>query len=228
MHKFYVHIQISCLKCSTMLPFSTTLPITSCPEESDRLINSSRGKPFQLISMGSICALSILIGFSISQQIYSNYYDTLVSILIIIISYGIGAFFIVWLAMLFFSWYRSSHNLIVFLYFISMLIISFNLIMTAAWASAKLSPPHLIGEYVGSSGEMSPGRFQVLDFIYRVSSFLSFFSIWITTAILMNNYRESVVGAIAYWILLSIPRYARAARKNPAMMATSLMTFFKA
>ena len=53
--------------------------------------------------------------------------------------------------------------------------------MTAAWASAKLSPPHLIGEYVGSSGEMSPGRFQVLDFIYRVSSFLSFFSIWITT-----------------------------------------------
>ena len=175
----------------------------------DRLINPSRGKPFQLISLGSICALSILIGFSISQQIYSNYYDTLVSILIIIIHYGIGAFFIVWLALLFFSWYRSSRNLIVFLYFISMLIISFNLIMTAAWASAKLSPPHLIGEYVGSSGEMSPGRFQVLDFIYRVSSFLSFFSIWITTAILMNNYRARVVDAMVYWILLSIPRYAR-------------------
>jgi hypothetical protein len=150
-------------------------------------------------------ALAILIGFMIFQQIYSDYYDTLISILIIIISYGIGAAFIMWLATLFFSWYRSSHSLIVFLYFVSMIVIAFNLIMTAAWASAKLSPPHLIGEYIGSSGEMSPGKFLVLDFIYRVSSFMSFFSIWITTAILMNNYREKLVNAIVYWILLSIP-----------------------
>lgn len=171
----------------------------------ERLFKSLKGKSFQLMSLASLCALGILIGFIIFQQIYSGYYDTLVSILVIIISYGIGAAFIMWLALLFFSWYRSSRNLIIFLYFISMLVIAFNLIATAAWASAKLSPPHLIGEYVGSSGEMSPGRFLVLDLIYRVSSFMSFFSIWITTAILMNNYREKLVNAIVYWVLLSIP-----------------------
>jgi hypothetical protein len=34
---------------------------------------------------------------------------------------------------------------------------------------------------------------------------LSFISIWITTALLMNYYREKLINAIIYWILLSIP-----------------------
>jgi hypothetical protein len=38
-----------------------------------------------------------------------------------------------------------------------------------------------------------------------VSSFVSFFSIWVTTAILMNHYREKLVNAIVYWVILSIP-----------------------
>jgi hypothetical protein len=34
---------------------------------------------------------------------------------------------------------------------------------------------------------------------------MSFFSIWITTAILMNYYREKLINAIVYWVILSIP-----------------------
>ena len=89
--------------------------------------------------------------------------------------------------LLFFSWYKSNHNLIVFLYFISMLVIAFNLIMTAAFASAKVSDrPYHAREYVGGSGDISGGKIQFLENVYRISSFMSFFSIWITTAILMN------------------------------------------
>ena len=34
---------------------------------------------------------------------------------------------------------------------------------------------------------------------------MSFFSIWLTTAILMNSYREKLISSIIYWIILSIP-----------------------
>jgi hypothetical protein len=78
--------------------------------------------------------------------------------------------------------------------------------MTAAFTSAKLTDrPDHTGEYVGSSGDISGGRHLFLDNIYRISLFMSFFSIWITTAILMNNYREKPTSAIVYWTILSIP-----------------------
>jgi hypothetical protein len=87
-----------------------------------------------------------------------------------------------------------------------MLVIAFNLIMTAAFTSAKVSDrPYHAGEYIGSSGDISGGKYALLDNIYRISSFMSFFSIWITTALLMNYYREKLINAIVYWIILSIP-----------------------
>jgi hypothetical protein len=174
--------------------------------ESDRLTNTLKIKGFYMISLTSLFVLTTLIGFLIFQQFYYNHYITSVTILIITISYGIAAAFIIWLSLLFFSWFRSNHNLIVFLYFISMLVIAFNLIMTAAFAGAKVSDrPSQIGVYVGGGGDISGGRHLLLDNIYRISSFMSFFSIWITTAILMNYYREKLTNAIIYWIILSIP-----------------------
>ena len=172
----------------------------------DRLNKTSNVKPFYIIPLTSICVLGTLIGFLIFQLFYYKYYDSSICIFIITISYGIAAAFIIWLSLLFFSWYKLNHNLIVFLYFISMVVIAFNLIMTAAFTNTKLTDrPDRIGEYVGSSGDISGGRHLFLDNTYRISSFMSFFSIWITTAILMNNYREKPTSTIVYWILLSIP-----------------------
>ena len=172
----------------------------------DQLNKTLKVEAFYKISLISLCILATLIGILMFQQFHYNYYYTSINILIIMISYGTAAGFIIWLSLLFFSWYKSNQNLIVFLYFMSMLMIAFNLIMTAAVISAKLSDkPDRIGEYVGSSGDTSGGRHLFLDNTYRISYFMSFFSIWITTAILMNNYREKPTSAIVYWILLSIP-----------------------
>ena len=67
-----------------------------------------------------------------------------------------AAALIIWLSMLFLAWYKSNHNFIVFLYFVSMLVIAFNLIMTAAFTSAKVSDrPYHAAEYVGSSGDIT-------------------------------------------------------------------------
>jgi hypothetical protein len=60
------------------------------------------------------------------------------------------------------------------------------------------------GEYVGTSGDGSGGKQLVLERIYRISSFMSFFSIWITTAILMNYYREKLTNSIVYLVILAL------------------------
>ena len=172
----------------------------------DRLNKRLKIRAINIISLISLCVLATLIGILIFQQFHYNYYYTSVSILIINISYGTAATFIISLSMLFFSWFKSNRNLIVFLYFMSMLMIAFNLIMTAAYTSVKVNDrPYRTGEFVGSSGDLSFGKHQFLADVYRIFSFLSFFSIWITTAILMNNYREKPTNVIVYWILLSIP-----------------------
>ncbi len=88
----------------------------------------------------------------------------------------------------------------------SMSLIAFNLVMTAAIASVKVADrPDQIGVFVGGGGDISGGRHVLLDLIYRISSFTSFIGIWLTTAILMTSYREKVLNAITYWIIMLIP-----------------------
>jgi hypothetical protein len=87
-----------------------------------------------------------------------------------------------------------------------MSVIAFNLIMTATFMGVKVNDrPDLAGEYIGTSGDLTAGRHQLLNNIYRISSFMSFISLWITTAILMNSYRERLINAILYWVVLSLP-----------------------
>jgi hypothetical protein len=173
--------------------------------ETDGVKKTLKVQAFHIVGFGSLGLLAALTGALIFQQHYYNYYETSISISIIALSYGIAAAFIIWLSLLFFSWYKSNHSLIVLLYFISMLGIAFNLIMTAAYVSAKVSDrPSQRGEYIGSSGGLY-GEHLFLENLSRISSFVSFFSIWVTTAILMNYYRDKLVNAIVYWIILSIP-----------------------
>jgi hypothetical protein len=64
--------------------------------------------------------------------------------------------------------------------------------------------PYHTGVYIGGGGDISGGEHLLLDNIFRVSSFMSLFSIWITTAILMNYYREKLVNAVIYWLILGL------------------------
>src|SRR5438093_2808753 len=52
---------------------------------------------------------------------------------------------------------------------------------------------------------MSGGKNRFLANIYSISSLISFFSIWTTTAILMSSYREKLIGSVKYWIILVLP-----------------------
>lgn len=172
----------------------------------DRLNRLLKIRPFYLIALISLSVLGTIMGFTIFEVLYFGYYVTSLTISIILISYGAATAFMVRLSILFFSWYRSNRNWIVLLYFVSMSIIAFNLIMTATFASVKVSDkPYRVEVYVGGGGDVSGGKYMLLNNLYRISSFMSFFSIWITSAILMNSYRERLINAIVYWIILAIP-----------------------
>jgi hypothetical protein len=172
----------------------------------DKLTRTLKVKTIYTISFISLFVLAALIGLLTLQLFYNNYYGTSISIAIVAISYGTASGLLIWLTLLFFSWYKSSHDKIVLSYFISMSVIAFNLIMTAAFTGVKLNDnPQLVGEFIGGSGDVSGGKHLLVDYIYRISMFMSFVSIWITTAILMNYYREKLINAIVYWAILFIP-----------------------
>jgi hypothetical protein len=157
------------------------------------------------ISLFPLLAIGTLFGLLIFQEASYDYHQTLIPIFIIIISYGTAAAFIIRLSMLFISWYKSKHNWIVLLYFVSTLLIAFNLLMTAVVTDIKLiNRPDEIREFVGGTVDISVGKYVYLDTAYKASSIMSFISIWITTATLLSYYKERLI-AIAYCILLAIP-----------------------
>ena len=168
-----------------------------------------------LISLISFFVLTFFIGLLVYQLFYYHYYETWINILIISISYGTSSALIIWLALIFFHWYKSSHDRVVFLYFVSMSLIAFNLILTALFVDFKITEAqYRVGEFVGGGGDMSGGKNLFLGNLYGISSLISFFSIWMTTAILMRSYREKLIGSVKYWIILVLP------------MVYFLMTYF--
>jgi MFS family permease len=173
---------------------------------SDRFKNTPKVRAIYLISLTSFFVLTFFIGLLAYELFHHHYYEIWINVVIVSISYGASSVLIIWLALIFFSWYKSSHDRVVFLYFVSMSLIAFHLILTGLFIGAKLNDnQYLVGEYVGSSGDVSGGRHQLLNDLYRISSFISFFGIWMTTAILMSSYREKLIGSLKYWIILILP-----------------------
>ena len=64
----------------------------------DQLNKILKVQAFYKISLISLCVLATLIGILIIQQFHYNYYYTSISILIIMISYGTAAGFLIWLS----------------------------------------------------------------------------------------------------------------------------------
>jgi hypothetical protein len=172
----------------------------------DRLHSTLKVRIFYLISLTSLCVMAAIIGFMIFQQLYYSYFSTMLTISIISISYGTGAALMILLSFLFFSWYRTKRSMIVLLYFISILVIAFHLIVTATYVSTKMNMrPSYTAQYVGTSGDVSGGQFLFLNDIYRISSFMSYVCIWLTTVSLLNSYREKLANAVIYWIIFCLP-----------------------
>jgi hypothetical protein len=173
---------------------------------SHQLRKTPRVRAIYLISLGSFFVLTFFIGTLVYQLLYYHSYETWINIIIVSISYGTSAALIIWLGLIFFSWYKSSHDRVVFLYFASMSLIAFNLVLTALFVDFKITEAqYVVTEFVGGGMDATGGKNRLLGNINSLSSLISFFSIWMTTAILMNSYREKLIRSVTYWIILVLP-----------------------
>jgi hypothetical protein len=161
---------------------------------------------FYKMAVMSLTITTLIFVFLIFQIFTTTFYFTSPIIFIILLSYGTALSFIIALALLFLSWFNLKHDFVVFLYFLSMLMIAFNLILTATYTILIISDrPYQVREFVGGSMDISVGRYILLDSIYKISGIASFGSIWITTAIILIKYKTRLLNTIVYGVILSMP-----------------------
>ena len=157
-------------------------------------------------SLNSLFVIATLMALLVFQQYDNSYYNISISIFIIIISYGTATGFLIKLIMLFLSWWRSNPNWVLSLFITSMILITFNLAITAIVTVIKLGDrSDEIRPFVGGAVDISAGKYVFLNNIYTVTTLTSFVCFWVTTAILINYYRERSFSKLTYWILLAIP-----------------------
>jgi len=120
----------------------------------------------------------------------------------ILVTYGTASILMGKTAILFFTWYRQTHNFIIVMYFFSLSLIIFTLILTNAIVNLHLDArPEKIGEFLGGTIDVTGGRYGYFNVIYKISSIVSFLSIWLTTSILMYSAGRGLLRQIRYWIM---------------------------
>ena len=151
-------------------------------------------------------SLIMFISILIIQIFYFNYYLSYILMIIITIIFGTTAFLIGKITGVFVSWYRIRHNRIFFIYALSLSMIIFNLVMTAIVLNLILiEKPEQIRQFVGGSMDLNAGKYLFLLLIFKISTILSFGSIWLTTALLMHVSKDQLSNRFRIWSLLSIP-----------------------
>ena len=138
------------------------------------------------------------------QLFFLNYYNSIVLILIISTTYGISAILLGKVASLFISWFRINRDFATLLYSISIVLLLVNFILTATTVDLSLiSRPEQIRQFAGGSMDISGGKYSLLLSIHKVSTILSFISIWITTSLLIHSSKDKILKKIKLWIFPS-------------------------
>lgn len=163
-------------------------------------------KLFSSFAIAGICFSSILIGSIIFHMVSFHYYNKTSLLITINIVYLIASVFVIRLALLFIAWFKLKHNLIFLLYFITIALISFNLIITSIHTFIKINDrPDMIREFVGGSVDIAYGKYTLIDNLRKISLTLSFIFMWISSIFLISNYKDNPIRTIALWIIVSIP-----------------------
>ena len=163
-------------------------------------------KLFSSFAIAGICFSSILIGSIIFHMVSFHYYNKTSLLITINIVYLIASVFVIRLALLFIAWFKLKHNLIFLLYFITIALISFNLIITSIHSFIKINDrPDMIREFVGGSVDIAYGKYILIDNLRKISLTLSFIFMWISSIFLISNYKDNPIRTIALWIIVSIP-----------------------
>lgn len=138
----------------------------------DKKIRRISINKFYRLNLLSSAISGILVIAIIYQLIFNGSYNLLLIYLFIIIGYGIAFIMLAYLSTLFLSWYKRNKNVKILLFFISMLLITFDMIITATLTGLNLNErPQVIKYFVGGSIHISGGKYYVLEIIHKIVSF---------------------------------------------------------
>jgi len=86
---------------------------------------------------------------------------------------------------------------------ISISVLVFNVVSTNIVVGLILSDkPDKIREFVGGSMDLSAGRYGFFSIVIKVSSILSFFSLWLTSILFTHSFKDKMIkDEIKYWIM---------------------------
>jgi hypothetical protein len=159
-------------------------------------------KFFEVLGRFGYFFIVATVAFMIFQIFYFDYYSSFLLILIILVTYGIAAILVGKTTILFLSWYRQTHNILIFMYFFSMLLILFTLIVTNLIVNLYLNErPKEISEFAGGSMDITGGKYSYFTPVYKFSTIISFLSIWLTTSLLMYSSKDRMISRLRYWVI---------------------------
>jgi hypothetical protein len=154
---------------------------------------------FQLI-------LAALIGAILAQTTYYSYYSTSALSIIIILSYSLASGMLGFLAVRFFSWFRSNRNIVILFYALASATLAINAVSTLLYSTLSIQGrPQEVRPYSILSSEFSEDPVVIfLSNATTISFTLSFILMWCATVLTMAHYAKRM-GKSRYWIIVSIP-----------------------
>lgn len=155
------------------------------------------------------CVLAVVIVFFIVEMVLTSSYSVVVLATAIGISYTLSIILLGLLSKRFFSWFKSNRNSVVLLYGLSSAMLAINAASTVAFVDTVLLSlsqgyvyPHPAGIFVPfiTSGALTI----VLNYVYSISSVISFMLSWIATILILRHYSPKL-GKVKLWIVLGFP-----------------------
>jgi hypothetical protein len=193
---FNLNVVVSLILQFIIILYTTKLTVRN------QLRSRLKLKPFERIGRFAFYFVAALASYLIFELFYFNYYSSSTLMLIVLVTYGTASVLTGKTALLFFTWYRQTHNFFILMYFFSLSLIIFTLILTDIIVNLHLDArPEKIGEFLGGTIDVTGGRYSYFNLLYKLSSIVSFLSIWLTTSILMYSSGRGLLRQARYWIM---------------------------
>jgi hypothetical protein len=151
-------------------------------------------------------AIAIVVLLLVLQIMLVSYYSTSLLSAIIIISYSLSIGILSLFVIKMFSVLISRRSVFVTsLFVIAITSVTINAAVSMIDSCLRLGdrPPET-RVYIGGSGDVSKGRYDILDNIYFISFIISFATAWIATAQLLKYYARRI-GKIKYYSIIVCP-----------------------
>jgi hypothetical protein len=141
------------------------------------------------------------------QIILVQYYNTILLIATVCISYGLAMGLLGLLAQRFFSWSLSNKNFVIIVYMLAAASLAVNAGFTLFYVNdVLLDRPKIMTPYSGGSmvSILPYTERAVLNSGFFISSIVSFALLWSATSVLLHHY-ASKVGRLRFWAIIASP-----------------------